>query len=148
MDCKNKEIINYNYNFLCSYKNEKDYEKSETIYRKEFLKAFNLDEFSEKIISTTTDLLYKKLIEDSYIQNIIIEVLKINPQLKLFEKDNYKPKELAFTILFSYDYFYIFHKLLCYYLDITKVNSVDVVIISKKKNIKKELNSLISQKKV
>ena len=143
-----KEKINYNYNFSCSYKNEKNYEKSETNYRKDFLKAFNLDEFSEKKISITTNLLYKNFIKDSYIQNIIAEVLKINPQLKLFEKDEYKQKELAFTILFSYDYFYIFHKLVSYYLDRPKLESDDRDRLSKKENIKKELNSLISQKKV
>lgn len=144
MNCNNKEKINYNYNFLCSYKNEKDYEKSETIYRKEFLKAFNLDEFSEKKISTTTDLIYNKIIEDSDIYNIINEILKTNPQIQIFEKDKCKQFGLAFTILFSYDYFYILHKLLSYYLDTTKVNSADVVILSRKENIKKELNSLIS----
>ena len=63
----------YNYSIKTTYLNVDDNLK-DTQYRKEYLSAFNLEEYNEKIIFETIDLLYNKFKNNKQ----IIELLKMN----------------------------------------------------------------------
>jgi len=95
----------YNYSLQLTYKHLDD-ELSNTQYRKELLDVFSLNEYNEEMIKKQ-DILFNQLKNEySEISNCIIN----NDRLALIRNIN---ENDAFMILFSWDYFYDNHNLIC-----------------------------------
>jgi hypothetical protein len=91
----------YQTNFICTYHLVSDQDDSEALYQVQFLQAFNLETFVDKPINDITIALYKKF-----------ESNKIITKLMSFQ-NKFDDKELKFRLCFSYDTFYILHRILC-----------------------------------
>ena len=108
---KKDESISYNTDFICTYNLIKEYEDSELLYQIQFLQAFNLEEFNEKIINKLTKDLFYKFKENKYILNLI----HVNTEYENNQLDN-------FRLCFRYDTFYLIHSLLVSLLDNYKID--------------------------
>ena len=109
----------YNYSTKLNYR-ESD---CDTLYRKELLECFNLKEYSDNINNEISNL-YLDVKE--YYKNIIAQIKK-DKRLSIFgQVDN----EVAFTILFSWEYFYENHQL----LKIIHSNRENTTAIGEKQN--------------
>ena len=69
---------------------------TENVYREELLKLFNKEEYDESMDSMVESLYYEIKANENI--SALVEVLK----------ERYDDEMMAFTILFSYDYFYLF----------------------------------------
>lgn len=69
---------------------------TENVYREELLKLFNKEEYDESMDSMVESL-YNEIKTNENI-SALVEILK----------ERYDDEMMAFTILFSYDYFYLF----------------------------------------
>lgn len=109
---------NYNINFISTYKQFEDTEDSNICYKLQLLQAFNINDYNdnEDLLQKKMENIYKILRENKYLKEIFLLLEKKHPQLKFI---NYNVKNLEnfiyLQILFSYDYFYIFHRELCYF---------------------------------
>lgn len=114
-------VINYNNNFITTYKSfSQDYYK-DLCYKIQVLQAFNMEKYDEFILQNNIQQLYYFLREEEKIKKIISVLSQNNDQLKIFKafsKDFNKETEnlFYFQILFSFDYFDLFHKFLCIFL--------------------------------
>ena len=103
-------IIKYRVVLNNSYTTENDINNvciSEILYQENFLEAFYLKEYDDKIISEQQSLLYELLIQEECIQ-LVLE--------KLSKKTNFDDKYIVFFYLFSYPLFHITHQLITNYL--------------------------------
>ena len=103
-------IIKYRVFLNNSYTTENDINNvciSEIVYQENFLQAFYLTAYDDKIIGEQQSLLYELLIQDVNIQNILE---------KLSKKTNFDDKYIVFFYLFSYPLFHITHELIKNYL--------------------------------
>ena len=107
---------NYNTNFISTYKQFEDIEDSNICYKLQLLQAFNINNYNEDILQKKMENIYNILRDNKYLKEIFLLLEKKHPQLKFI---NYNIKNLEnfiyLLILFSYDYFYIFHRELCYF---------------------------------
>ena len=113
----NIENINYNSEFLCTYKSlDLDEEYYKTLcYQIQMLQALNINKYDEVIIPSHIEKIYYFL-QNYYEIDIILLALKEkykNSSISFFIENN---NSALFQMLFSYDYFDIFHKCLCQYL--------------------------------
>jgi hypothetical protein len=111
----NIENINYNTEFLCTYKSMADDYYKNLCYQIQILQALNISKYDDIIVSNHIDKIYYFL-QNYYEIDIILLVLKEkykNSNISFFIENN---NSALFQILFSYDYFDIFHKCLCIYL--------------------------------
>ena len=69
---------------------------TENVYREELLKLFNKEEYDESM-DIMVENLYNEIKTNEHISKLV-EILK----------QNYENEMMAFTVLFSYDYFYLF----------------------------------------
>jgi hypothetical protein len=126
-DLKN---MNYDSSFKCTYKLFEDDEDgaSHICYQTQLLQALNMKKFDDFIIAKNIEAVYFFL--KNY--NEIIELL-------VLLKEKYKNTSLAFFIennialfqlLFSYDYFDVFHKCLCDYIK-SKTQKKDSILEKK-----------------
>ena len=104
----------YIYDFICTYKLIDECFRDD-LYQQQILEAFNLTKYDELTIKKEKEAIY--------------EVLKDNLDfLQLLEKVNEKYPQLckrdldALSILFSYDYFDLFHRYLIDYFMHRNVN--------------------------
>jgi hypothetical protein len=97
----------YNYSINTTYLDLKDEEKQDTQYRKELLEVFMVSEYKHKTITDSIDFCFKKYGEQTQIKLILEELIK-NSRLP-FGLDQIT----AFTMLFSFENFYHFHKAIC-----------------------------------
>ena len=93
----------YNYSIKTTYLDIDD-KKQDTQYRKEFLDTFNLEQFDNESITTTTDYLFNKYKNNKQISSLI-QFHRNNNMYAL--SDN-----MAFMLFFSFENFYYFHKAL------------------------------------
>jgi hypothetical protein len=111
----NLENINYNSEFLCTYKSmEEEYYKN-LCYQIQILQALNISKYDDTIVSNHIEKIYYFL-KNYYEIDIILLVLKEkykNSSISFFIENN---NSALFQMLFSFDYFDIFHKCLCQYL--------------------------------
>ena len=107
---------NYNTNFISTYKQFEDIEASNICYKLQLLQAFNINHYNEDDLQKKMENIYNILRDNKYLKEIFLLLEKKHPQLKFI---NYNIKNLEnfiyLQILFSYDYFYIFHRELCYF---------------------------------
>ena len=96
----------YNYSINTTYLDIKE-EEQDTQYRKELLKAFMTSEYTHKKVMKCIDFCFKLYGEQKQVKNILAELIKHS---KLpFELD----QATAFTMLFSFENFFHFHKAIC-----------------------------------
>jgi len=102
----------YCYDFICTYKMVEDDEDFSTqLYQQQLLDAFNLNAYDNKIISRAISTIYNKVSKDSRLIEILELIKNKFPQLCSDNQD-------AMNILFTYDYFYLFHRcLIDYYMN-------------------------------
>ena len=101
---QSEEILSceqYQANFVCTYQFVEDPDESEILYQIQFLQAFNLEIFVDKPINDITNALYKKF-----------ESNKNITKLMSFQ-NKFDDKEIKFRLCFSYDSFYVLHRILC-----------------------------------
>ena len=111
----NIENMSYNNEFLCTYKSFSEEYYQTLCYQIQILQALNIANYDETIISNHIEKIYYFL-QNYYEIDIILLMLKEkykNTSISFFIENN---KSALFQILFSYDYFDIFHKCLCHYL--------------------------------
>ena len=111
----NIDNINYNCEFLCTYKMMDEENYKQLCYQIQILQALNLNKYDNTIITSHIEKIYYFL-QNYYEIDIILLVLKEkykNSNISFFIENN---NSALFQILFSYDYFDIFHKCLCHYL--------------------------------
>ena len=106
--------INYNTNFLCTYKSFPDNYYSNLCYQIQLLQAFNMKFYDEKALSKAIYNCYKSFSNDKTINEILdlitIKYSKDHSLNQLLEKQN--DKSIQFQMLFSFTYFDDFHKCL------------------------------------
>jgi hypothetical protein len=110
MNYNTELIIKYRVVLNNSYTTENDINNvciSEILYQENFLEAFYLKEYDDKIISEQQTILYELLSQEECIQ-LLLE--------KLSKKTNFDDKYIVFFYLFSYPLFYLTHQLITNYL--------------------------------
>lgn len=100
--------------------NELDDNVSDVVYQKQFLLFFNLDTYDANIIEMKTNLLYENLKNHPEIIKIIQLLNKksmdnISLYLLLVNSSKSQIDSNIFSILFSFEYFYLFYKCYCNY---------------------------------
>jgi hypothetical protein len=111
----NLENISYNTEFLCTYKNLDEEYYQNLCYQIQILQALNINKYDDTIVSNHIEKIYYFL-QNNYEIDIILLGLKEkykNSSISFFIENN---NSALFQMLFSYDYFDIFHKCLCQYL--------------------------------
>lgn len=109
----------YNYDFLCTYHLITDDEElSKLCYQQQLLQAFNLKYYDNKKINETIEKIYneiKNINEFNELINRIRENLDDLQTSYIFDKINQVTSDnhLSYYLLFSYEYFNIFHKKYC-----------------------------------
>jgi hypothetical protein len=126
----NLKNMNYKSDFICTYKLLEDDEEgaSHLCYQTQLLQALNMTKFDDFIITKNIEAVYFFIKDYSEIVGLLIVL-----------KEKYKNSNLAFFIenelalfqlLFSYDYFDVFHKCLCNYIK-SKTQTLDLSIDKK-----------------
>lgn len=113
--------INYNSSFITTYKSFDEPYYSDLCYKIQLLQAFNMIKYDEFMLQQNIQKTYYVLREEEKIQKIMSILSQNNKQLEIFKafsKDFNKEAEdlFYFQILFSFDYFDLFHKFLCNFL--------------------------------
>lgn len=105
--------MNYNTDLIIKYRlfmNGSDITEnamSEVVYQENFLEAFYLNEYNEKIVSEQQTILYDILIHEDWFQ-LLLE--------NLSKKINFDDKDIIFIYLFSYPLFHVTHELIKHFL--------------------------------
>ena len=98
----------YNTTFLCTYKLHDDEDDQDTLYRHEYLYAFNLKEYDSDAIVATLDNIYQKLRDNK-------DFIEIAESHYHFSPEN-KNHEIILQFLFSFHTFDLFHVCMTYLL--------------------------------
>ena len=126
--------INYNSDFLITYRSFREEYYSDLCYKIQLLQAFNMVKYDEYILQENIKKLYFLLRENMELKEIYEILSKKNGQFEIIKElflNNYTHDEMPddiyymffFQILFSYDYFDITHKCLSKYLNKTLKNN-------------------------
>jgi hypothetical protein len=99
----------YNTKFLCTYKLHDDEDDQDTMYRHEYLYAFELKEYDSDKIMKTLEYIYEKLKNNAD----FIEILESHYQ---YRSNNNKNHEIVLQFLFSFHTFNLFHDCLTHLL--------------------------------
>ena len=105
--------MNYNTDLIIKYRlfmNGSDITEnamSEVVYQENFLEAFHLNEYNEKIVGEQQTLLYDILSNEEWFQ-LLLE--------NLSKKINFDDKDIVFIYLFSYPLFHVTHELIKHFL--------------------------------
>ena len=114
----------YNYSFYCTYLDISSNEhKQDNLYRKELLKAFDIENYDHEKMMSTIKELYSKYKENPQIIAILHLLKETNKYSFLF--NNFKD---LFTLLFSFEYFYYFHTCIA---ELEQSNSISDIIYEK-----------------
>ena len=105
--------INYDCEFLCTYKLHSDDDDRNLCYQLQLLQALKITNYDSMILATHIDKIGFFLQNNTELEAVLILL-----------KEKYKDTNIAFMIdanalfqlLFSYDYFDVFHKCLCKYI--------------------------------
>ena len=102
--------MNYQFDFVCTYKSMDTLEDQEQLYRIQLLQAFELENCNEFEINDTIIELFSILyLNDDF--KAIIKKARINDNIvKMAETLNMEcAEDNIFTVLFNYDYFDLLH---------------------------------------
>ena len=127
----NFKNVNYNSDFICTYKlleHDDDDDSCDLCYQTQLLQALNMKMFDDFIIQKNIEALYFFLKDYSEIIGILMLLKEkyINSTMAFFIENNIT----LFQLLFSYNYFDIFHKCLSQYVR-EKTQTVDLIINKK-----------------
>jgi hypothetical protein len=116
----------YQTDFICTYKLMDD-EFTDDLYQIQILQAFNLEKWDDNVINTLCFELYTILTKSDNIFRDIIERAKKNIDItniydSVIDKDDENDDKIIFSLLFTYDYFDLFHKCICEYMRNGKVS--------------------------
>ena len=117
------ENIDYNSKFLCTYKSFDEEYYSNLCYQIQLLQAFNIMKYDEFILNSRIENCFHYLSTNEEIKNILdilSEKYKNTNLLAMFSNGN---KIILFQLLFSFNYFDLFHKCLSEYLNDVKSNN-------------------------
>lgn len=102
----------YCYDFICTYHLiTDDNEISDALYKLQFLEAFSLIDWDDKVINETLSHIYNCIKDDEQFNNIL-DCFKQTKKIFVDEKED---KEKIFVWLFNYDHFYLIHRCLIDY---------------------------------
>ena len=116
---KEEDNIEYNKDFLCTYHMIKDLEESDLLYKIQFFQAFSIDQKMKKDLSigkmTTCDEEIFSHVD--FITGQLFEKYKDDKKVKMLmnayrSENNECSEEMLFSQLFSYDTFFIMHKII------------------------------------
>tara|TARA_B100000242_G_C42969398_1_gene449768 strand:- start:37 stop:456 length:420 start_codon:yes stop_codon:yes gene_type:complete len=109
--------INYNLDFLCTYKEFDDNYYANLCYQIQLLQSFNMSKYDEFIINNNIEKTYLYLRDNEEIKKIINILSKKHGEILLMCGNNKELENIVlFQLLFSFDYFEIFHKCLVNFL--------------------------------
>lgn len=116
----------YQTDFICTYK-LMDEEFTDDLYQIQILQAFNLEKWDDNVINNICFELYALLTKSDTIFRDIIENAKKNINIKnmsdsVIDNCDEDGDKIIFTLLFTYDYFDLFHKCICEYMRNGKVS--------------------------
>ena len=116
----------YQTDFICTYK-LMDEEFTDDLYKIQLLQAFNLEKWDDTIITNRSFELYALLMKSDTLFRDIIEKAKKNSDItniydSVIDKDGKDDDKIIFALLFTYDYFDLFHKCICEYMRNGKVS--------------------------
>ena len=118
--------LNYDNTFLCTYNYLDDEYMSLSCYQIQLLQALNMKLYNDDILQKKLKIIYEILKNNREIENILdILSKKIynNNILQLFSDKNHNiDKYFIFQILFSQDYFHIFHNNFSKYINFLETN--------------------------
>ena len=106
-----------NYDFLCTYHLiENDDNLSSICYQNQLLQSFNLNNFDSQKIDDNILKVFNIMRDDEEIIEIL-DILSDRVQIFNFLKQNNQKLDYSFIfqMLFSYDYFYLFHNSFIHY---------------------------------
>jgi len=106
---------NYNINFLCTYKSYNEDYYTNLCYQIQLLQVFNMIKYDETILQKNIENIYKILRENIFLKEIFTILENKHPTLAFFNNDKDLENLIYLQILFSYDYFDLFHKELINY---------------------------------
>ena len=107
----------YDSNFLCTYQHIEEANESDLCYKMQFLQAFGLDgEYDSDKIEKISNSLYGELKEEETFKILIDKIKKrMNNRMNVVgflnggEESNLTDGDI-FCFVFSYEYFYKFHR--------------------------------------
>ena len=110
----------YQTDFICTYK-LMDEEFTDDLYKIQILQAFNLEKWDDNLVNSLCFELYTLLTKSDIIFRDIIEKAKKNINIKnihdiVIEDSIDDDDKIIFALLFTYDYFDLFHKCICEYM--------------------------------
>ena len=116
----------YQTDFICTYK-QMDDEFTDDLYQIQILQAFNLEKWDDNIINNLCFELYTLLTKSDTIFRDIIEKAKKNINIKniydsVLDNKDEDDNKIIFALMFTYDYFDLFHKCICDYMRNGKVS--------------------------
>tara|TARA_B100001093_G_scaffold495087_1_gene539167 strand:+ start:501 stop:848 length:348 start_codon:yes stop_codon:yes gene_type:complete len=104
-------------------------DKGDTRYRKDLLTAFNLKQYDDELVKDIVNKIYDLIFKT---HNTSENINNIHEIIKIVRKRNTWPIELddhmCITMLFSYDYFFLFHECVKAFL---KTNKIEDEIVDK-----------------
>ena len=114
--------MNYQYDFICTYKLMSTDDEQEQLYRIQLLQAFDLLQWDDDNINSTIVKLYNIVAKtDDFIRIFEKALVNQNMQMLLLKfgdeiNNNNDNLFLIFTFLFNFEYFDLLHRCLCDYL--------------------------------
>ena len=121
---------NYDYDFLCTYKLHSDDDDKNLCYQLQLLQALKITNYDSMILATHIDKIGLFLQNNTELEAILLllkEKYKDTNIAYMIDEDN---SSTLFQLLFSYEYFDIFHKCLCKYIQYRKQNGEHGLTIS------------------
>lgn len=108
----------YNNEFICTYKSLEDEYSSNLCYQIQLLQAFSMTKYDDKILQINMEKIYNLLRENIYIKKIYSLIQKKYPEINFINSFNDNLDNFLFLqIMFSYDYFDLFHKELIHFFN-------------------------------
>ena len=132
MNQNQKENLFYQTDFICTYK-LMDEEFTDDLYQIQLLQAFNLEKWDDALINNLCyelyillmkpDTIFRDIIEKGKqnrdIKNIYDSIIQDNGDKNAKNEEHAKGEEghdsIIFALLFTYDFFDLFHKCICEY---------------------------------
>ena len=118
-----EERFDYNYSILCTYKyfEQEDEDLALICYQQQLMQIFNIQTFDESIVNSKIHKFYDKIKHLNNIQKIIALLSNKSIGSDILSKfqnlTNDEKNIIIFQLLFSYDYFYLFHKHIAKYFN-------------------------------
>ena len=117
--------MNYQHDFVCTYKLMDTPDDQEQLYRIQILQAFELDTWDDAKVNDTIIELFSILILNRDFKAIIQKAIKNDHIVELFQTLNLTCSEdLIFTMLFKYEYFDLIHSCIADILIHGKIHDV------------------------